>query len=72
MKLNKIKFRSFIEDLSDQDIFKCLALIIIIILEKYSEPVPPMRDLKSWCGNMTSKANRHIIKVQKKAGKCLV
>jgi hypothetical protein len=38
MKLNQIKFRSFIEDLSDQDVFKCLGLTIYIILEKYHDP----------------------------------
>jgi hypothetical protein len=70
MKLNQIKFRSFIEDLSDQDIFKCLALIIYIILEKYHDP-DSLKFLKSWCSDMVNKANRHIFKVKKRNGKCL-
>jgi hypothetical protein len=69
MKLNQIKLRSFIEDLSDQDVFKCLGVTIYIILEKYHDP-DSVKFLKSWCSDMANKANRHIFKVKKRIGKC--
>jgi hypothetical protein len=69
MKLNQIKFRLFIEDLSIQDVFKCLGLIFIIILEKYPE-LDSLPFLKSWCSIMIIKANRRIIQVKKGAEQC--
>jgi hypothetical protein len=51
--------------LSDQDAFKCLGLIFLIILEKSDDPDLP-KDLKSWCRLMINKANRYKQRLERR------
>jgi hypothetical protein len=68
-KLNQIQFNSLIKNLSDQDKFKCLALIILIIIEKYHEPYD-LKFLKTWGKRMINKANRYYIRIKRKKEQC--
>ena len=56
-KLRQIKFCEFIEELEINDVFKCIGLIYIIILEKNPES-ETRKFLRTWSLRMITKADR--------------
>jgi hypothetical protein len=63
-KLHQIKFRAFIEELDTNDIYKCIGLIFIIILEKFPEP-ETRKFLRTWSLRTITKADRFLKKKNK-------
>lgn len=60
-KLLQIPFRKFIEELQINDVFKCIGLIYIIILEKFPDPAD-RKFLRTWSLRTITKADRFLKK----------